>query len=821
MPGLHRFTHLLHLLERWIFNNPRKVLSVIAILTIALALRIPVLKIYTDFADLLPQQHPYIELHNSIKDSFGGANVLVVGVEFEDGDIFTNENLAKIDRITQSVDNLPGVNHNLVSSVTHRNTRKIWLNEVGSINSQPYYDSTSGQYSEEALQAMRSDVAANPMVYGPLVSPDMKMALVKAQLIEGKLDYEKTFSQLQKMRADEAQANVRIYATGQPVLIGWSYTYMEQILQIFIFTVLALLALLIFQFRKAYGVLIPLGGVLISTVWGLGIISLLGYNLDPLGLVIPFLVAARAMSHGVQLVERYYAEVRELGSGSKAAKATFDSLFRPGSLGVVTDAIGLSLITIGSIPLNTHLGIYASLWAITVIFTVLIGVPLLLSILPTPKNPEMRETVLRHIGTSCARTVSRPGAAKIVLSVAALAVVAGLLAASKVQIGDSEPGSPILYPDHDYNISSRVVNDRFPGSEELYIIAETDEKGGLKRPEVLAALSNLQSHMLTDPEVGGSKGLPDLVKQVNRLMHNNDPRWYQIPHDAGYVGGLMFTYMASSPIPGALDEFNDTDDRIANLVFYYKDRQGETIRRAIHMAKEWIAENSGNVEGLTIRLAGGTLGVAAAMNESAFETNVIVLPLVFLLIFIFVMLFYTSWHAGLMMLLAMGFATTLTYAYMGLTGLSIDINTVPVIAVGIGVGIDYSIYMMDRIREEMTRYGDLWQAVRRSISTTGMAISFTALALMAGIVMWVIFSDLRFQSDAALLLCVMIVINGIAAMLLVPSWVLVFKPRFVTDVYADDDGILHADRHPPTPPPSPVPSREQYDGAVPGEPHRA
>nr|WP_297402959.1 MMPL family transporter [uncultured Marinobacter sp.] len=802
MPGLHRFTHLLHLLELWTFNNPRKVLAVIAILTLAFALRIPGLKIYTDFADLLPQQHPYIQLHNSIKDDFGGANVLVVGVEFAEGDIFSNKNLATIDRITQAVDSLPGVNHNLVSSVTHRNSREIWLTEVGSINSEPYYDSTKGKYSKQALADMKAAVAANPRVYGPLVSPDLKMALVKAQLIEGKLDYAETFSQLQKLRKQEVRDGVTIYATGQPVLVGWAYTYMDQILQIFIFTVLAMLALLVFHFRKAYGVLIPLGGVLISTIWGLGIISVLGYNLDPLGLVIPFLIAARAMSHGVQLVERYYSEIQILGEGPKAAKATFDSLFRPGSLGVVSDAIGLSLIAIGSIPLNTHLGIYASLWAITVVLTVLIGVPLLLSVLPTPKNTKIRETALRHIGGACSRTVTRPGRAKIVLFGAVILMAFGILASTNVQIGDSEPGSPILYPDHDYNISSRVVNDRFPGSEELYVIAETDEKGGLKRPEVLKALSDFQAHMLTDPGVGGTKGLPDLVKQVNRLMHNDDPRWYQIPHDARYVGGLMFTYMASSPIPGALDEFNDTDDRVANLVFFYKDRQGETIRRAIYMAKQWIAEHGDDVEGLTIRLAGGTLGVAAAMNESAFETNVIVLPLVFLLIFIFVMLFYTSWHAGLMMLLSMLFATTLTYAYMGLYGLSIDINTVPVIAVGIGVGIDYSIYMMDRIREEMAKCGELREAVRRAIATTGMAISFTALTLMAGIIMWVIFSDLRFQSDAALLLCVMIVINGIAAMLLVPSWVLVFEPRFITNVYADEDGILHADRQHSEPHPS-------------------
>ncbi|PAU85858.1 transporter [Pseudomonas sp. WN033] len=801
MPGLHRFTHAMHNLEVWIFNNPRKVLAAIALLTLMFALRIPGLKIYTDFADLLPQQHPYIELHNSIKDSFGGANVLVVGIAFDEGDIFSNANLATIDRITHAVDSLPGVNHNLVSSITHRNSRKIWLTEVGSINSEPYFEAERAPYSAEQLEQMRADVAANPQIYGPLISSDFRMALVKAQLIEGQLDYEQTFAQLQALREAETRDGITLYATGQPVLVGWAYTYMDQILQIFIFTVLTMLALLVFHFRKAYGVLIPLGGVLISTIWGLGIISLLGFNLDPLGLVIPFLIAARAMSHGVQLVERYYAEVRECGDGPRAARATFESLFRPGTLGVVSDAVGLSLIAIGSIALNTKLGIYASLWATTVILTVLIGVPLLLSILPTPKNPQIKETFLRHIGVVCANTVSRPGAARIALGIAALAILIGLFSASQVRIGDSEPGSPILYPDHDYNLSSKEVNERFPGSEELYIIAEHAEIGGLKKPEVLRALQDLQAHMLADPGVGGSKGLPDLIKQVNRLMHNDDPRWFQIPHEADYVGGLMFTYMASSPIPGALNEFNDTDDRIANLVFYYKDRQGETIRRAIHMAREWIAENEGKVEGLSIRLAGGTLGVAAAMNESAFETNLIVLPLVFLLIFAFVMLFYTSWHAGLMMLLAMLFATTLTYAYMGLAGLNIDINTVPVIAVGIGVGIDYSIYMMDRIREEMAKRGRLPEAVRHAIATTGMAISFTAVTLMAGIIMWVILSDLRFQSDAAMLLCVMIVINGLAAMLLVPSWILVFRPRFITNVYADEDGVLHADldeEHTPT-----------------------
>lgn len=788
----HKATHLMHQFEQGVFRHPKAILSLILLLTLFFGFQIPGLKIYSDFADLLPQTHPYIELHNDIKESFGGANVIIVGVEFTESTVFTNEAMARIHRVTQAVDSLPGVNHNLVASVAHRNSRNVWLTPEGNVNSEPYYNPEKTHLTQSELDELRDAIVADPRVYGPLVSPDMHMALVKAQLIEGKLDYAETFRQIQALRQAESADGVKIHVTGQPMLVGWTYQYLNQIVEIFLFTGLIMIALLIFYFRKAYGILVPLAGVVVSSIWGLGIISLFGYNLDPLSLVIPFLISARAMSHGIQLVERYYQELIN-NDHLKAARLTFESLFRPGSLGVVSDAIGLLLIAIGSIPLNTKMAHYASIWALSIIVTVLVAVPLLLSVLPRPKTTEIKANVFRNVGGLVAGIVSGPVAAKRVLMVAFLALMVGGYYSSHVVIGESEPGSPILYQDHDYNISSKAVNDSFPGSEELYIIAETDENGGIKRPDVLKALADFERHMLLDPEVGGAKGAPDLVNQVNRLLHNTDPRWMQIPDDQLYIGGLMYTYMMSNPIPGALNEFVDTDERVAALVFYYKDHQGETIRRAIHMAKQWIVENDGKVEGLKLRLAGGTIGVIAAQNEAAYETNLMVLPAVFFLIFIFVTLFYSSLMAGAMMLAAMIFATTLTYAYMGIIEMGINSNTVPIIAVGVGVGIDYSIYMMDRIRTEMAKLGDLAMAVKKAISTTGLAISFTATTLIAGIVMWVILSDLRFQSDAAMLLIVMVVLNAIAAMLLVPSWVLLVRPKFITTVYSDEDGVLHAD----------------------------
>lgn len=787
----HKFAHLLRTLNNRIFAHPKTFLVMTLLITIFFATRIPMLKIYSDFADLLPQSHPYIKLHNEIKESFGGANVIIVGVEVEKGDIFSNETLARIHRITQAIDSLPGINHNLVASVTHRNTRKVWLSEDGNINSESYYDPMVTDLSAEKLANIRTDVTANPSVYGPLVSPDMHMALVKAQLIEGQLDYAKNFELLQKLRKEETAPGCKIHITGQPMLLGWTYQYLNQLIQIFLYTVLLMIVLLVLYFRKVYGILIPLAGVIVSTIWGLGIISLFGYNLDPLSLVIPFLISARALSHGIQNVERYYQELAIDPDPCRAAQETFDNLFHPGTVSLFCDAIGLLLIAIGAIPLNTKLAYYASIWVITIIITVLIAVPLLLMILPKPKNIIIKRTFLKGINTFFSGTIASKKTPRLALIFAGILLCGGLYASSKIVIGESEPGSPILYQNHDYNISSKKINDSFPGSEELYLVAETDTKEGLKRPEVLHALEDLEKHMMLDPELGGVKGIDGLVKQVNRLLHSTDPRFNVIPDDKNYVGGVMYTFMMSNPVPGAMNEFTDTNEQKANLVFYYKDHKGETIRRAIHLAKQWIVENEGKVKGLKIRLAGGTMGVTASMNEAAYETNILVVPLAFLLIVAVVSTFYSSIQAGLLMFMSMFFATTLTYAYMGISGMGLNINTVPIISVGIGVGIDYSIYMMDRIRTEMVILKSLTAATRKAVSTTGQSIFFTAFTLIAGIVMWVFMSDLRFQADASRLLIAMVVFNALCAMVLVPAWVLVFRPKFLCGAYEDEDGIIH------------------------------
>jgi uncharacterized protein len=790
----HKITHALRQGEEWLFRNPKLVLAAIGSITIFFALALPKLRIYSDFADLLPQRHPYIQTYNRIKENFGGANTIVMVVEVKDGTIFNDATLRVINRATQSIDSLPSVNHNLVSSLTHRTVRKVRLAPDGGMSSRPYYDASNATHTSAELEKLKGDVIADPQVFGLFVSPDLKAALIRAQLNESDLDYSKTFSALQLIRHDIESSGHRVYVTGNPVLTGWVYTYLNQILGILACTLALLSTLLVLYFRRLYGVALPLLGIGLSSIWGLGFMALMGINLEPLSLPIPFLIAARATSHGVQLVARYYEELAATANAKRAARNALDALFRPGSLAIIVDALGITALMLGTAPFNHKLGLGAGFWALSVIFTVHFMVPLALTVLPQPKRIENKNQNIRAaLGRMMARTGGTDRGARAILGLALLALLTGSVFMARVQLGESEPGSPLLRRDHDYNLSTAAINSRFPGSEELHVVFRTDAAEGIKRPEILTAIERFQARMMTDPQLGGSKSLPTVVRVVNRLLHNDDPRWMQIPDKAGDIGGLMFAYLASSPIPGALKEFVNPQENEADAVFFYKDHRAETIDRVVAMAESGAREIERDVPGLHAEIGGGILGVTAAANQALHRDHLIIIPTVIMISFLLVMMYYSSLHAGWLMILPMLFSTAMTYAYMGAAHIGINVNTVPVIAVGVGVGIDYAVYFMDRIREEMARIRDIHQAVIRAVATTGYAVSFTAVTLVAGVAMWIFLSDLRFQSDAALLLSFMLVVNAIAAMLIVPAWCVTFRPHFVMATHLDADGAIEED----------------------------
>lgn len=773
-------TDILQKGEGWIFANPAIVLAIIFAVTLGFATQLHKLRFFTDFEDLLPQGNPIVQAYNNIKDSFGGANQIQLVIEAENGDIFNNQALALINQATDGLDGLPDIDHNQVSSLTHRTVRRVYVTADGNFASSRFYDPAHPDDTPEQLEQLRKDVRGDPRVYGVLVSPNLKAAMIRGRLTNSEIDYAANFAALQKVREEISVPGYRVYATGNPVLIGWVYTYFGQIIGILFSTLVLLAVLLLLYFRRFYGVALPLLGIALSTVWGIGFTALMGYNLDPLSLPIPFLIAARAMSHGVQLVARYYEEFEVTHSGRQAARNALDALFRPGSLAIIVDACCIGVMMLGLMPFDFKLGLSVGFWALSVIFTVHFMIPLALTLLPQPHHTENKNkrirTVLAHV---MAATGGQRAGAVMILAATALVIMIALPFAATTNIGDSEPGSPILQPDSDYNRSTAAINTLFPGSEELHVLARTTQKEGLNQPVVMEAIQAFANRMRDDPDVGGAVAIPMVVRGVNQLIHYNDPRWAQIPNSAQVVGGLLLTYMASSPIPGALRQFINSDSNEADVVLFFKDHQARTINRAMALVKQAAAEASEGIKGLSFQVAGGAVGLNAASNEALHRDHALLVPLVMFIAFLLVALYYQSLHAGWLMVLPMLFSTILSYAFMDWYGISINVNTTPVVMVGVGVGIDYAVYFMDRIREEMATVRDVRQAAINAFSTTGYAVSFIAVTLIAGVVMWIFMSSLRFQSDAALLLSVMLFVNAIAAMLIVPAWCVVFRPRFV------------------------------------------
>lgn len=763
-------------------------------------------QMYTEFADLLPQAHPYIQVHNQIRETFGGANVITIMLEVEEGDIANAETLAKIDHITREADKLPGVNHNQLISIATHKARDPVVSFGGMMKSELIFDPTDPPETPEQFDELRETLRSNPNVYGVLVSRDLKAAAIRADFFEDRIDYQKLFEKVQKIRDEVQDGNHHVWVTGRPMLVGWIYHYFPEMIRIFLATAAVIVFLLFFYFRRAQGVLVPLVAANVSAIWGFGFIGILGYNLDPLVLVIPMLITARAISHAVQFVERFLEEFDETGDVKESSRLTTEELFLPGILGIVTDAAGIFLISVATIPLMQKLAYFCSFWAMSIIVSVLILVPIMLSYMPAPRRGyEAEGGVLRRVLPVLAGLATGRRSRWAVVGVTAFFVLVAGLASTRLVIGDANPGSPILWQDSEYNLSTAKVNKHFPGSNELYLIvreveeeeeegdseAEESLQGGfaqkirqadtharaMQEPRILRAMERFQMYMEADPKVGGSQSLSDVVKYLNQNFHNKEPKFSIIPPYRDYAGELLFAYLTSAPTPDVLAEYVDTQMSEANVTIWFKDHQGPTIARGIERAKRWIEENP--IEGYEWHLAGGLIGVLAAVDEEIAYSHEVNLVLVLLVVFTFVSLSYRSATAGLLIMIPLLSATLFTFAYMAIRGIGMNINTLPVASVGIGVGVDYAIYVADRIKQEYRRRGSYAAAIQRAVTTTGMAVSFTATTLVGGVIFWYFFSSLRFQAEMSLLLSILMVVNMLGAMVLLPAMISILEPKFI------------------------------------------
>ncbi|MGH8784986.1 MAG: efflux RND transporter permease subunit [Cupriavidus necator] len=754
------------------------VVLVLGAITCLLSYQAARVVIKTDLDDLVPRTHPYVAVHERFKQSFGGSNVVSVMLEVEHGDIFRLPVLAKVQKVTLDLQQVDAVNQFQIISLASKKLKEIRGSTDG-IEFTPLMWPSLPK-GDADLARLRESVLNNPLVYGAYVSTDLKAALVTVDFYDHLVDYEKVFRQVSAIANSVEGDGVKVSVVGSPMLFGWVNHYLPETLHIFLLTVAFLILLLFITARTWRGTVLPLLAGVVSAAWALGAARLIGFNVDPLVIVVAFLITARSISHSVQLVTRFDDEIAAGAPDAvAAAKASMLALFKPGMLGVIADAGCMLVVLLTPISLMQKVAVIGTLWVLTIAISACVLTPVLLSWVKRPSgyaHPLDVSPLLQRVLDLCIHVVCTRWRYVVLSGAAAIFVVSGLYAFN-LTVGDANPGSPILWQDHTYNRDAEAINRKFQGSDRMFAVFAGAKSDALKDPATLQYMSQFQKFMAAQPEIGGTLSIADVYPGVQRTLREGNPRYQEFGRSAQDNGELLFM-LASGSDPGDMARFADSNFQNGSVTLFFRDGQGQTIRTAISRIKEFAQQH--RIEQGDLQLAGGLIGVLAAINEVLLSGQIESIALALLVLVVCCAVAYRTAIAGIFFMVPVVLSNTLTFSFMAWQGIGMNINTVPVAALGIGLGVDYAFYIVDGIKEELHHrgHGDLVRAIVKSLNTAGRGVLITASTLIVSVVLWS-FSSLRFQAEMGILMAIWLFISSASALLIMPAMVYVFRPAFI------------------------------------------
>jgi len=771
-------------------------LTIISLISLFFVFKVKDLKVYTKFSDLLPQKHEYIKLHNRIRNKFGGANTMVMVLQVKEGDIFNPTTLQKIRDMTDELYLIPGVDRFKILSIAV-NLLVDMVVTSGGFTFQPIMWPDVPRTQEE-IENLRERVYAS-VFYGSFVWFDNKKALITADFFEDEIDYSVVFKELRRIQEKYEDGNHILAINGEPMHLGYIDSYVDEIFLIMIGTFLVMFILFYYWYRSLRAAVIPFLAAFISGLWGLGFMCLLGYNLDPLILVFPFLVASRAACHTLQIIKRYTEECLITREGKSACKRVIEGMFKPGFTAITTDAMGIILIALTPIQILQKISLSCTFWCIAQVIIAIILVPIILSYLPVSSSllkKLERKGILDRILGKVGSLIGGKGSLVVFVMVPIL-VILGYLGARNIQVGDAVPGSSLFWPWHRYNRDGFRIAFSMPILSPLYIVMEGEKQydlvscPGKKRQlcgENFAEMYRFEKYMRETP--GNLVMFVDSIIKTfpgsNWLQHEGDPNWFFFPTTDREIN-YMFTRARTAGLPGSADRYCDgyEEKTAANIIIYCRDKMTPTIKTVMARVKEYTEKHSKLELPMRYKLAGGAFGVQAAVNEVIEIYHFRTLGWALLAIFIICWIMFRSVVAAFMLTIPLIVSNLIAFSMMA-TGMfylipvpiTITQSTLPVAAVGIGLGVDYGIYMLGRILEEYKISQDLKGAIHITMTSVGEPVVFTALAMTGGLFVWVI-SPLMFQATMGFFLATILLLNMLGGLLLVPSFVAVIKPRFV------------------------------------------
>lgn len=765
-------------LERLIFDHRPAVIALCLLISLVLCWQAILIRPATSFEKMIPLQHPFIENMLAHRDDLAHlGNSVRIAVQATDGDIFSAAYMETLRQLHDEVFYLSGVDRAGLKSLWSPSVRWTEVTEEGFAGGEVIpqrYDGTAA-----SLEALRSNVLRSGQV-GRLVANDFRSSIIEVPLLERypdpqrpgsslALDYQQFSHQLEDRIREQFQARnpqVKVHIVGFAKKVGDLIDGLMKVAAFFAVAVL-ITTLLLYAFtrcvRSTVAVLIA---TLVAVVWQLGLMHAIGFGIDPYSMLVPFLIFAIGISHGVQKINGIALHASTADDALTAARRTFRQLFLPGMIAILADAVGFIALLVIDIGVIRELAIGASIGVAVIVFTNLILLPVVISyigIRPRAVADSAREQTFWRAFSR----VASPRAAAVSIIMAVLAGACGLWYGQNLQIGDLDQGAPELRPDSRYNTDNRFIIEHYATRADVLVVMVKTPVEGCSTYPAMAAIDDLMWSLDNTPGVQSTVSLVSVARQTIKGMNEGNLKWETLSRNAAVLNSAV----------ARVEDLYNADCSLAPILIYLDDHKALTLERVVDAVQAFAAEH--DRDDLQFLLGAGNAGVEAATNQVIQAREPQVLMLVYLCVAVMCLLIFRSLAATLCIVLPLMLTSVLGNALMAFMGIGVKVATLPVIALGVGIGVDYGIYLYSRLASHLHAGLPLQQAYYQTLRSTGRAVLFTGLCLACGVVTWV-FSDIKFQADMGLMLTFMLLWNMLGALWLLPAlaWLLV-RPKAI------------------------------------------
>jgi predicted RND superfamily exporter protein len=762
--------------ERLIFQNRWFILGICAVMTVLCGLSVMHLKMNASFEPTIPAHQNYVENYLVNRDRLQGiGNSIDIVVQANQGSILDPGYLTTLHKLNDAIFLLPGVDRSYMQSLWMSSVVWFAVTEKG-VDEGPVMP-LNFNGSRTAMQQLQLNIERSGQI-GGLVAPDFRSSIIRVPLLDkdatGKpLDYGAFGDAIRGLAQKYDAQGVTVRPVGFAIIVGDLIHDLRQIVGFFAISFVVSAAIVFWFTRCVRSTVLVLACSLTAVLWQLGILPLLGFALDPYSILVPFLVFAIGISHGAQKMNGVMQDIGRGNSKLVAARLTFRRLFVAGFTALVCDAVGFAVLLLIDIKAIRELAVIASLGVFILIFTNLILLPVLLSFVGVSKKAAIRslrgeQAVEKHAVWAFLDHFTKPRYAAVAIACAVLLAGAGLYVSRGLQVGDIHPGAPEFRPASAYNQNDAYFNSHYPTSSDVFVVMVTTPPDKCVDYHVLSAMDSLEQRLNALPGVESTVSLSDRAREVSVALNEGNFAWDDLlPNQAG-----LNEVVVAAP-PSLVTEACD----FMPLTVFLRDHKASTLSSVVGAVDAFNAQVQ--VPGTKFLMAAGNGGIAAATNEVVAASSQTMLVWVYAAVILLSLITFRSWRAVLAAILPLMLTSILAQALMVWLGIGVKVATLPVTALGVGIGVDYSLYILSIMLSHMRDGASLSDAYFRALVFTGKVVILTGLTLAAAVGTWAL-SPIKFQADMGILLAFMFLVNMLGAIVLLPSLAcFLIKPREV------------------------------------------